>query len=57
MILDQLPNPDIFFRIPAKAEIPKHWLTSVERMILVEGELQVSYSGQAPVALRVVHRL
>ena len=56
MILDQLPNPDIFFRIPAKAEIPKHWLTSAERMILVEGELQVSYSGQAPVALRVVHR-
>jgi mannose-6-phosphate isomerase-like protein (cupin superfamily) len=46
------PNSDIFFRIPAKAEIPKHWHTSAERMILVEGELQVSYAGQAPVTLR-----
>ena len=46
------PNADIFFRIPAKAEIPKHWHSSAERMILVEGMLQVNYTGQAPVTLR-----
>ena len=45
-------NADIFFRIPAKAEIPKHWHSSAERMILVEGVLEVSYTGQAPVTLR-----
>ena len=46
------PNTDIFFRVPAKAEIPDHWHSSAERMVLVEGVLQVAYKGQAPVTLR-----
>ncbi len=46
------PNADIFFRIPARAEIPDHWHSSAERMVLVEGVLQVTYAGQAPVTLR-----
>lgn len=46
------PNADVFFRIPAKAEIPNHWHSSAERMVLVEGMLQVSYKGQPPVILR-----
>lgn len=45
-------NADIFFRVPAGADIPLHWHTSAERMVLVAGELQVTYAGQDPIALR-----
>ena len=46
------PNADVFLRVPAKSVIPSHWHSSAERMVLVEGVLQVTYSGQAPVTLR-----
>lgn len=46
------PNADVFLRVPAKAEIANHWHSSAERMVLVEGVMQVSYAGQAPVTLR-----
>ena len=46
------PNADVFLRLPAKATVPEHWHTSAERMVLVAGELSVSYKGQAEVLLR-----
>jgi len=46
------PNADVFFRVPGKAVIPSHWHTSAERMVLVEGEMQVTYAGQAPSTLQ-----
>ncbi|MDF0599660.1 cupin domain-containing protein [Psychromarinibacter sp. C21-152] len=45
------PNADIFYRVPGGAEIPRHWHTSPERMVLVEGEMSVTYDGQDPVTL------
>jgi quercetin dioxygenase-like cupin family protein len=42
------PNADVFFRVPARADIPLHTHTSAERMVLVAGELEVAYAGQAP---------
>lgn len=39
-------NVDVFFKVPAKSTLPLHWHTSAERMILVEGELHVTYDGQ-----------
>jgi len=45
------PNVDIFFKVPAKSEIPLHTHTSAERMVLVAGELQVTYEGQAAARL------
>ena len=39
-------NLDVFLKVPAKSTIPAHWHTSAERMILVEGELHVTYDGQ-----------
>ena len=45
-------NADVFFRVPAGADIPLHWHTSAERMVLVEGDLQVTYAGQDPVDMR-----
>lgn len=44
-------NADIFFKVPAKSTIARHWHTSPERMVLVSGELHVTYDGQDPVIL------
>jgi quercetin dioxygenase-like cupin family protein len=46
------PTADVFFRVPGKAEIPSHWHTSAERMVLVEGKMKVTYAGQAPSTLQ-----
>lgn len=45
-------NTDIFFKVPGNFTIPHHWHTSPERMILVSGELEVSYDNQATETLR-----
>lgn len=45
------PNADIFFKVPGKSKIARHWHTSAERMVLVSGELQVTYDGQKPTTL------
>jgi quercetin dioxygenase-like cupin family protein len=45
-------NADVFFRVPADFTIPHHWHTSAERMVLVSGEMQVTYDGQKPVTLK-----
>ena len=45
-------NLDVFFKIPGKSELPRHWHTSAERMILVAGELHVTYDGQKTAILK-----
>lgn len=45
-------NSDIFFKVPASFSIPHHWHTSPERMVLVSGELEVTYDGQQPAVLK-----
>jgi quercetin dioxygenase-like cupin family protein len=45
-------NVDVFFKVPAKSTIPLHWHTSPERMVLVAGELHVTYDGQKTAVLR-----
>ncbi len=45
-------NLDIFLKVPAKSTIPLHWHTSAERMVLVAGELHVTYDGQEMAILR-----
>ncbi|MDH4124585.1 MAG: DUF4437 domain-containing protein [Gammaproteobacteria bacterium] len=47
------PNVDILFKVPGNFTIPLHQHTSAERMILLSGELHVSYEGQ-PTATIVV---
>ena len=46
------PNADIFFKVPANTDIPNHRHTSVERMVMIEGEMQVHYEGEEPVMLK-----
>jgi quercetin dioxygenase-like cupin family protein len=53
-ILQGLPseaNADVFFKVPPSYRIPPHWHTSAERMVLVSGELHVTYHGQATAKL------
>lgn len=43
---------DVFLRTPANYAFPLHWHTSPEHMILVAGELHVTYEGQKPAVLK-----
>ena len=46
------PNSDVFFKTPGNYDLPKHWHSSAERMILVAGEMQLNYEGQEPVMIK-----
>lgn len=45
-------NLDVFLKVPGNSSIPLHWHTSAERMILIEGELQVTYDAQPTTTLK-----
>ncbi len=45
------PNADVFLRVPGGYAIPAHSHTSAERMVLVEGQLTVTYKGAAAAVL------
>ncbi|WP_224490431.1 cupin domain-containing protein [Robertkochia flava] len=45
-------NFDILFKIPANFDVPKHWHTSPERMVLLSGTLEVTYDGEATQVLK-----
>ncbi|MBZ9629918.1 cupin domain-containing protein [Salegentibacter sp. LM13S] len=45
-------NADIFFKVPANAYIPAHTHTSPERIILISGEMEVTYEGEQPQTLK-----
>ncbi|SNY46049.1 protein of unknown function [Arsukibacterium tuosuense] len=44
-------NTDVFFKVPADFEIPHHMHTSVERIVLVSGTLDVMYDNQEKVTI------
>jgi quercetin dioxygenase-like cupin family protein len=45
-------NADVFFSVPGGSRIARHWHRSAERMVLVAGEMQVTYDGHAMATLR-----
>lgn len=45
-------NADVFLKVPGKYKIPSHWHTSPERMILVSGQMEVTYEGQEKAVLK-----
>ena len=45
-------NADVFFKVPANSTLPLHWHSSAERMVLVAGELRVTYEGQTAAILK-----
>lgn len=46
------PNADVFFKVAAGYRIPHHWHSSAERMVLVSGELHVTYDGHPAAELK-----
>ncbi len=46
------PGADVFLQVPAGYTIPAHSHTSAERMVLVSGQLDVTYAGHAKVGLK-----
>lgn len=44
-------NADVFFKVPAETKVPRHTHTSAERMVLVAGELRVTYDGHDTVVM------
>jgi quercetin dioxygenase-like cupin family protein len=46
------PNVDVFLRVPPGSTLPSHTHTSAERMVLVAGELHVTYEGQRTAVLK-----
>jgi quercetin dioxygenase-like cupin family protein len=46
------PNADVFFKVPAGSTLPVHWHSSAERMIVIAGELHVTYVGQQPAVVK-----
>jgi mannose-6-phosphate isomerase-like protein (cupin superfamily) len=45
-------NVDIFFKVPGDFTIPYHMHTSQERMVLVSGELEVTYDNHETATIR-----
>ena len=46
------PNADVLLKLPGGSAIPDHTHTSAERMVLVAGELHVTYKGQDKAVLK-----
>jgi quercetin dioxygenase-like cupin family protein len=46
-------NLDIYFKVPGDFEIPHHFHTSQERMVLVSGTLEVSYDNHKKTTINV----
>jgi hypothetical protein len=46
------PNADIFLKLPGKSTVIEHTHTSAERMVLILGELHVTYGSQPTSVLR-----
>ena len=45
------PNADVFFRLDGGEAFPTHTHSSAERMVLVQGKLEVEYEGHDAVTL------
>ena len=45
-------NADVFLKVPANSKLARHWHTSAERMVLVSGELHVTYDGHRTAVMK-----
>ena len=46
------PNADVLLKVPAGSTLPQHWHTCAELMVLIAGELHVTFAGQRPAVLK-----
>lgn len=47
------PDVDVLFKVNGKSEIPNHWHSSHERMVLLTGKMEVTYEGEATQTMTV----
>ena len=45
-------NADVLFRMQPGTIAPEHWHSSAERMVLISGEMRVTYQGEEPSILK-----
>ena len=45
-------NVDILFKLEPNSDFPEHWHNSAERMVLLSGELTVTYQGEETKTLK-----
>lgn len=45
-------NADVLFRMQPGTAAPEHWHSSAERMVLISGEMRVTYQGEAASLLK-----
>ena len=45
------PNADVFLRLPGKAKVPPHKHTSAERIVIMQGTINVTYEGSKPASV------
>lgn len=45
-------NADVMFKLKGGASVPEHWHSSAERMVLISGELHVTYEGEETKVLK-----
>lgn len=46
------PGADIYLRLPPKSKIPAHKHTSSERIVVMQGDITVTYEGLKPMKVR-----
>ncbi len=46
------PNSDVLFKLNSGSSVPWHWHSSAERMVLISGELHVTYEGEETSVLK-----
>lgn len=46
------PGADVFLKLPGKSKVPSHKHTSVERIVVVDGEITITYDGHKPLAMK-----
>ena len=44
---------DVLFKVNGDSFIPNHWHSSAERMVLLSGEMEVTYKGEETVTLKL----
>jgi quercetin dioxygenase-like cupin family protein len=44
---------DVLFKVNGKSSIPNHWHNSHERMVLLTGKMQVTYTGESTQTMNV----
>lgn len=46
------PGSDVFLKLPAKSKVASHKHTSAERIVVVEGDMSLTYDGMKPATFK-----